>query len=174
MTSLRPLGSHSYGIPLTVSPSGPANQKNSVSKRAGSPRTLCLVRTLCRKRHEGTQGGTHDKIALWDPNISLTVTFSLPMKTSTGRRPSHPISATVAPRLSTMMVLRVTAGSLSLSVSESLSPTRIKCERVRIVKPRAPVSGYTRVESRMSDLENLSNIVGVVKTEVRTDRYLCR
>lgn len=63
----------------------------------------------------------YDKMALWDPNISLTVTFSLPTTTSTGRRPSHPISATVAPRLSTMMVLRVTVASLSLSVSESFS-----------------------------------------------------
>lgn len=49
----------------------------------------------------------------------------------------------------------------------------MKCERVRIVKPRAPVSGNTRDESRMSDLENLSNIVGRVKTEFgRPDKHM--
>lgn len=37
---------HVVVILLTVSPSGPANQKNSVSNRAGSPRTLSLGRDL--------------------------------------------------------------------------------------------------------------------------------
>lgn len=111
---------------------------------------------------------TYDKTAFWDPNISLTATFSLPMMTSTGRRPSQPIPATVMPRLSTMVVLRVIVASLSLSVSESFSPAWMKWERVRMVKPRAPVSGYTRDESRMSDLENLSNIVGEERVRKKT------
>jgi hypothetical protein len=65
--SLRLRSSYSCGMPPTVSPLGPANQKNSVSKRAGSPRTLCLGRYLTSEetgkdtslRQDGTLGSKH-------------------------------------------------------------------------------------------------------------------